>query len=103
MFSVPPDAAQKKPLPLHVSLHRIDEERRNVARRTKLRIAQLFSEEANIVTKLETHYDVTVLETGWQAKEWNCCLNTFCFCLCLLMLNLLILQWLYIKVSLKQL
>ena len=94
---------KKKPLPLHVSQHRIDVERRNVEKRTKLRIAQLFSEEANIVTQLETHYDVTVLETGWQAKEWNCCLNTFCFCLCLLMLNLLILQWLYIKVSLKQL
>ncbi len=100
MFFVPPDAAQKKPLPLHVSLHRIDEERRNVDKRTKLRIAQLFSEEENIVPEHETHYDATVLETGWQAKEWNCCLNTFCFCLCLVMLNLLILQWLYIKVSL---
>jgi hypothetical protein len=41
--------SKKKPLPLHVSLHRIDEERRNVDKRTKLRIAQLFSEEENIV------------------------------------------------------
>jgi hypothetical protein len=93
----------KKILPLDVSLHRIDEERRNVDKRTKLRIAQLFSEEENILPQHETHCDVTLLELGWQAKEWNCCLNTFCFCLCLLMLNLLILQWLYIKASLKQL
>ena len=35
--------SKKKPLPLHVSLHRIEEERRNVALRTNIRIAQLYS------------------------------------------------------------
>jgi hypothetical protein len=83
--------SKKKPLPLHVSLHRIDEERRNVDKRTKLRIAQLFSEEENILLQHETHYALKLLATGWQAQQWHCCLNTFCFCLCLLVLNLLIL------------
>ena len=57
---------QKKTLPLHVSLHRIDEERRNVDKRTKLRIAQLYSEEENILPQPqhETHCDVTLLVVG---------------------------------------
>ena len=38
-----------------------------------------------------------------QVKEWHRCLNTFCFCLTLLIFNLLFIQWLYIKVSLKEL
>ena len=32
---------KKKPLPLHVSLFRIEEERKNVVRRTRTRIAHL--------------------------------------------------------------
>ena len=92
-----------KPLPLHVSLHRIEEERRNVEKRTKLRIAKLLSEEEEIVLHHDTQSDSELLETGRHDKEWHCCLNIFCFCLSLLVLNLLFLQWLYIKVTLKQL
>jgi hypothetical protein len=36
---------KKKPLPLHVSQQRINEERRNVEKRTQLRIAQLHFKE----------------------------------------------------------
>jgi hypothetical protein len=100
---VPADAAKTNPLLLHVSLHRIEEERRNVEKRTKLRIAKLLSEEEEIVLHHDTQSDSELLETGRHDKEWHCCLNIFCFCLSLLVLNLLFLQWLYIKVTLKQL
>jgi hypothetical protein len=64
---------KKKPLPLHVSLARIELERINVAKRTEMHIAQLHKVE-----------DVEI--------EWHRCLHAFFFCVLLLLLNLLFLQ-----------
>jgi hypothetical protein len=58
-----------KPLPLHVSLHRIEEERRNVEKRTKLRIAKLLSEKEEIVLHHDTQSDSELLEIGRHDKE----------------------------------
>jgi hypothetical protein len=87
--------SKKQNLPLHVSLHRIEEERRNVALRTNKRIAQLYSiENSNVDHERQCKADT---------KDLNCCLNVFCFCLTLVICNLLFLQWLYLKVSLNKL
>ena len=45
LLPIPQMPPKKKPLPLHVSMHRIQEERRNVEKRTKLRIAELHASE----------------------------------------------------------
>jgi hypothetical protein len=93
---------KKKPLPLHVSLHRINEERRNVEKRTQLRIAQLhFKENCDEGNTNNTLGDLDVLMKERQVTEWHCCLNILCFCFTLLLFNLLFLQWLYIKVTVK--
>ncbi len=91
---------KKKPLPLHVSMHRIQEERRNVEKQTKLRIAELYANE-NSEGESETQYGSHVDKKDRQIEEWHCCLNIFCFCLTVLTFNLLFLQWLYIQVSFK--
>jgi hypothetical protein len=83
-----------------VSLHRIQEERKNVEKRAKLRIAELFSNE-NSEGEYETQSGSHVVQKDRQIEEWHCCLNIFCFCLTLLTFNLLFLQWLYIQVSFK--
>ena len=54
LLPIPQMPPKKKPLPLHVSMHRIQEERRNVEKRTKLRIAELHaSEEWRVVAEAE--------------------------------------------------
>ena len=45
LLPIPQMPPKKRPLPLHVSMHRIQEERRNVEKRTKLRIAELHASE----------------------------------------------------------
>jgi hypothetical protein len=75
---------KKKPVPLHVSLARIQAERANVIRRTNNRIALL-----NPATQKE---QIPLLP---EIEIRNYCLNTICFCVLLLVLNLLFLQWLY--------
>jgi hypothetical protein len=93
---------KRKPLPLHVSLHRIEEERRNMEKRTQLRITQLHLKE-NSDGDNKTLCESDVFMKGRQVTEWHCCLNIFGFCLTLILFNLLFLQWLYIKVTLKDL
>ncbi len=87
-----PDAPSKKPLPLHVSLHRIQEEQINLARRTQVRIAALLAEQNNNEDN-ETQYASDVVQKDKQIQDWHYCLNFFCFGLSLLILNLLFLQW----------
>jgi hypothetical protein len=104
-ITIHPDAAQKKTSTpaCELSLHCIEEERRNMEeKRTQLRIAKLYLKE-NSDGDTETLCELDVFLKGRQVKEWHCCLNTFCFCLTLLIFNLLFIQWLYIKVSLKEL
>jgi hypothetical protein len=43
-------APKRKPQPLHKSLTLIEEERRNVAKRTQQRIAQLYADETKKTT-----------------------------------------------------
>ena len=93
---------KKKPLPLHVSLHRIQEEKKDLERRTKVRLAALLAEQ-NQEEDTETQYPSHVVQHERQIQDWHNCLNMFCFGLCLLILNLLFLQWLYIKVNFKEL
>ena len=100
LLPIPQMPPQKKPLPLHVSMHRIQEERRNVEKRTKLRIAELHANE-NSEGESEIKYGSHVDKKDRQIEEWHCCLNIFCFCLTVLTFNLLFLQWLYIQVSIK--
>jgi hypothetical protein len=106
LLPIPQMPPKKKPLPLHVSMHRIQEERRNVERRTKLRIAQLHASENSEIDsesegESELKYGSHVDKKDRQIEEWHCCLNIFCFCLTVLTFNLLFLQWLYIQVSIK--
>jgi len=44
---------KKKPLPLHVSLFRIEEERKNVVRRTRTRIAHLQASQEQLQLPLD--------------------------------------------------
>jgi hypothetical protein len=73
---------KKQPPPLHVSLHRIEQERLNVARRTQTRIAALCSHDTSNFRQVRV--------------DWHSCLNMFCFYLLLVIANLLFYQWLYI-------
>ncbi len=82
--------SKTKPLPLHVSLHRIEEERRNVAHRTNIRIAKLYSiQNSNADHEMQCESDT--FQKDRKTEEWHCCLNGFCFCLTLVIFNLLFL------------
>ena len=87
-----------KPLPLARSLHLIEEERVNVARRTRERISMLFTdseEEREYSVDKATQTDIPMREVHVEIEDWHTCLNAFCFCLLLLCMNLLYFQWLY--------
>ena len=92
---------KKNPLPLHVSQYRIQEEKKNLERRTKVRLAALLAEQKQNEDN-ETQYPSDVVQNQRQIQDWHCCLK-FCFGLSLLIFNLLFLQWLYIKVTFKDL
>ena len=89
-------APKKRPLPLHVSLRLIEEERVNVAKRTEARIAMLFQQTDNSVDKA-TQTEIPMREVLVEIDDWHCCLNTSCFCILLLCMNLLFCQWLYLQ------
>ena len=85
-------APKKRPQPLARSLKLIEQERVDVERRTRERIALLFAETDN---GLDLDLDIATT-TEIPMREVNGCLNLFCFCLLLLCLNLLYFQWLYL-------
>jgi hypothetical protein len=86
-------AQKKKPLPLHVSLHRIELERNNVAQRTKARIAKSRSKPISYQDENDSEDESKV-----AGVERHGCLNaTFCFCVLLLLFTLLFLQWVHYK------
>ena len=97
-FPTPQMAPKKKPLPLHVSLRLIEEERINVAKRTETRIAMLFQQTDNSVDKA-TQTEIPMREVLVEIDDWHCCLNTSCFCVLLLCMNLLFCQWLYLQTN----
>ena len=87
-----------KPQPLTRSLDLIQEERKNVARRTRERCALLcFESETDQDYSVEksTQTDIPLREVLVEIHDWHTCLNAFCFCLLLLCMNLLYFQWLY--------
>ena len=92
-------APKNKPPPLSVSHRLIAEERVNVAKRTKERIAQLLStsEECIGQENKATQTEIPMREVLVEVVEWHGCLNLFCFALLLLCVNLLYFQWLYLN------
>jgi len=94
-FTSPQMAPKKKPPPLARSLQVIEEERVNVKRRTRERIALLFSVTETSQDKA-TQTEVAMREVNVEVIEWHGCLNLVCFSLWLLCINLLFFQWLYL-------
>ena len=94
-----------KPLPLARSLLLIAEERVNVARRTRERIAiigkDLENDQIYSVDKA-TQTEIPLREVLVEIHDWHTCLNAFCFCLVLLCMNLLYFQWLYMTTKLTR-
>ncbi len=89
---------KRKPPPLHVSLHLIELERLNVAKRTQTRIDILHGRDQIIYNEAEVELPA---KTNGNA---NYCIIASCLFLLLVLMNLLFLQWMYYKVlKLKQL
>ena len=88
---------KKRPVPLHVSLYRINAERANVIRRTNNRVAfwTAVAEQNRIAILAATQQDRIPLLA--ERDNFHSCFNTICFCVLLLLLNLLCLQWLYFQ------
>jgi hypothetical protein len=94
-----------KPPPLKRSLQLIQNERVNVARRTRERIALLFvdsEQEREYSVDKATQTEIPMREVHVEIKNWHTCLNAFCFCLLLLCMNLLYFQWLYTNTKLNR-
>ncbi len=85
---------KKKPQPLHVSLHRLELERKNVALRTKARIAKLLSN--NSISCQDEDDSVDERKVDNVARHGRF-LNAFCFCVLFLLFSLLVLQWVHYK------
>ena len=86
-----------KPVPLERSRYLIHEERGNVARRTRERIALLCidSKDQEYSVDKATQTEIPMREVHVEIEDWHTCLNAFCFCLLLFCINLLYFQWLY--------
>ena len=96
---------KKKPQPLARSMQLIQDERVNVARRTRERISMLFTdseEEREYNVDKGTQTDIPLREVLVEIEDWHTCLNAFCFCLLLLCMNLLYFQWLYTTTKLTR-
>ena len=96
---------KKKPQPLARSMQLIQDERVNVARRTRDRISMLFTdseEEREYGVDKATQTDIPMREVHVEIEDWHTCLNAFCFCLLLLCMNLLYFQWLYTATKLTR-
>ena len=63
-------APKKRPLPLHVSLRLIEEERVNVAKRTEARIAMLFQQTDNSIDKA-TQTEIPMREVLVDTLKWK--------------------------------
>ena len=96
---------KKKPQSLARSLQLIEDERVNVARRTRERISMLCTdseEEREYNVDKGTQTDIPLREVLVEIEDWHTCLNAFCFCLVLLCVNLLYFQWLYTTTKLTR-
>ena len=103
MASTEQPKRKPKPNPLARSLHLIAEERGNVARRTRERIALLCidSKDQEYSVDKATQTEIPMREVHVEIEDWHTCLNAFCFCLLLLCMNLLYFQWLYTATKLN--
>ena len=71
---------KKKPQPLARSLHLIQDEHVNVARRTRERISMLFTdseEECEYSVDKATQTDIPMREVHVEIEDWHTCLNAF--------------------------
>jgi hypothetical protein len=105
MASTEKPKRKPKPIPLARSLHLIDEERGNVARRTHERIALLCidsEEDQEYSVDKATQTEIPMREVHVEIEDWHTCLNAFCFCLLLLCMNLLYFKWLYTATKLNR-
>ena len=105
MASTETPKRKPKPLPLARSLHLIDEERVNIARRMRERKAQLSIDsetDQDYSVDKATQTDIPLREVLVEIHDWHTCLNAFCFCLVLLCMNLLYFQWLYTTTKLTR-
>ncbi len=93
-------APKNKKQHLARSLQLIEEERVNVARRTRERIAMLLPTTDCSVDKA-TQTEIPMREVLVEIEDWHTCLNAFCFCLLLLCMNLLYFQWLNTNTNFK--
>jgi hypothetical protein len=94
-----------KPQPLTRSLDLIQEERKNVARRTRERIALLSidsEEDQEYSVDKATQTQIPMREVLVEIEDRHTCLNAFCFCLLLLCMNLLYFQRLYTATKLSR-
>ena len=88
---------KRAPPPLHVSLHRIEEEKQKLAQRTRAKLKTLLSETNHSVLGNPSHCDIQYGDM--RSTQYHGVLITSCFCLWLVTINLLYFQWLFIKVS----
>ena len=94
-----------KPQPLVRSMHLIEDERKNVARRTRERISLLcldLEEEHEYGVDKATQTEIAMRQVHVEIENWHTCLNAFCFCLLLLCMNLLYFQWLNTSTTLQR-
>jgi hypothetical protein len=95
----------KQHAPLTRSLDLIQEERKNVARRTRERCALLSNDsetDQDYSVEKSTQTEIPLHEVLVEIHNWHTCLNAFCFCLILLCMNLLYFQWLYTATKLTR-
>jgi hypothetical protein len=84
-----------KPKPLWITQAAIKKEQANVAKRTQLRIAQLFAESEESIGQVNVAAQQDRISPMTSQENWHCCLHTLSFCVLMLLLNLLFCQWLY--------
>ena len=84
-----------KPKPLWITQAAIKAEQENVAKRTQLRIAQLFAASEESIGQVNGAAQQDRILPMTDQKNWHCCLHIVSFCVLMLLLNLLFCQWLY--------
>ncbi len=93
-----------KPLPLARSLHLIEEERKNVARRTRERISLLCIDSEEEPDYGATQTDIAMREVHVEIENWKLAYLFECilFLFVLVMHELLYFQWLYTNTKLER-
>ncbi len=86
---------KRRPPPLHVSQHLIEEEKRQLAQRTLAKLDSLRTPQSTRAVAGDEAERATTY-VALNNPHHQCVLTTICFCLWLVIINLLYLQWLYL-------